>query len=82
VDLDAIDGDISDLIGSPIRMAECVSEEMTQENSGGEYFESGTWTFYKFATEKGYVTLKWRGESNGYYSESVSFCDDAGKDVA
>lgn len=66
-------GDINDLVGSPITMAE---EATSRENPLGvkmEYQESFTWTFYKFATAKGYVTIRWYGESNGYYSEAVTF---------
>lgn len=48
---------------------------MAEETSSSGEIEWGTetWTFYKFATVKGYVTLRWYGESNGYYSESVDF---------
>jgi hypothetical protein len=68
-------GDINNLIDSPLTMAEEVTHDCeTPEGMGlEEPTDSYTWTFYKFATIKGYVTVRWLGESNGYYSESVDF---------
>lgn len=75
VTIEDVCGEWDDLIGQPILMAEKVTHN--DENPEGvkapDYQESFTWTFYKFATNKGYVTLRWYGESNGYYSEEVDF---------
>lgn len=70
-----ISGDLEDLIDSPITMAEesSNSEDEARDQETGYWDESHTWTFYKFATQKGFVTISWYGSSNGYYSESVSF---------
>lgn len=67
--------DISDIIGSPLTMAEesSNSEDEKRDPENDYWDESHTWTFYKFATKKGYVTITWYGSSNGYYSESVGF---------
>lgn len=51
-------------------MAELVSNDEPAKNEGGYTSESFTWTFVKSATVKGYVTLRWYGYSNGYYSEA------------
>lgn len=124
VRIDDICGDLADLVGTPILLAEEVSHspkggfskdnpmllsevwdkeslavavdyELERGNDVSELLvlaervsptdvrhlgasyndsrESETWTFYKVSTIKGSVTIRWFGESNGYYSESVDF---------
>lgn len=68
VGIEEIHGDLKDLVGSPIILANEVSS-----SGEGTYADSQTWTFYNLATIKGHVTVRWLGESNGYYSESVDF---------
>ena len=79
VHLAEVIGDWDDLIDTPIFVAECVSNHanprhnMAYDDPRYEIAaDSHTWTFYKFSTIKGSVTLRWYGTSNGYYSESVS----------
>ncbi len=71
VRLEEIVGELADLVGSPILVAE---ERTSKDGPLCESEESFTWTFYELATNKGSVTLRWYGSSNGYYSESVDFC--------
>lgn len=72
VDVDDVCGDPLDLIGYPIILAEEVKnpENMNPKEDSDEFY---TWTFYKLATVKGYVTIRWYGVSNGNYSEEVNF---------
>lgn len=74
VTIESIVGDLSDLVGEPLLLAEeATSDKHPEGHEAKDYEESFTWTFYKFATRNGYVDVRWFGESNGYYSESVSF---------
>lgn len=61
------------MLHTPILQAEVRTSRENPEDFSAEYQESFTWTFYHLATIKGYVTIRWYGESNGYYSESVDF---------
>jgi hypothetical protein len=70
VEVYQVDGDTVDLVGTPLLLAEIVSSD--DQASPSEHTESFTWTFVKFATVRGYVTVRWLGTSNGYYSETPS----------
>jgi len=73
--LEDVNGDLDDLIGTPILMAEeSIKVPSQEEIDSSEYDDKGsnTWAFYKLATIKGYVDFRWYGTSNGYYSEQAN----------
>ncbi len=60
-------GEPAELVGHAVMLA----EETTNRENPPEYSDSFTWTFYKLRTHGGDVTIRWLGESNGYYGEGV-----------
>ena len=58
-------GSFEDLIGHPLLEV----SESTVETSSEDM--SSTASYYNFKTVKASVQLRWVGESNGYYSETV-----------
>jgi len=71
--IEDICGDLDDLKESPILMAEETIHQSIERSHPMSKGDRTTYTFYKFATVKGYVTVRWYGESNGCYSERVDF---------
>lgn len=64
-----VNGDWSDLIGTPL----LVADERSYHREACSESDSETWTFYTFRSVKGSVDVRWYGSSNGYYSEEVCF---------
>ena len=73
VHINEIHGDVEDLISSPILRAEEVTNADGPVPENELYDDVYEWTFYKLATIRGEVVIRWLGTSNGYYSTDVSF---------
>lgn len=67
-----ITGDLQSLVGAPLVVShEEADSEWPADVARQEYTESFTWTRYFLETATAKVRIRWFGESNGYYSESV-----------
>lgn len=76
VSIEDMNRDLEYLIGTPILLAEenslkehtaeqLAEIEKEKEEQGEDYYsweESFTWTFYKLATVKGHVDIRWYGQ--------------------
>lgn len=68
VTIEEIAGNLDKLLNNPILVADVSSEGAFEEQHG---YIHETWTFYKLATVKGWVDIRWYGTSNGSYSEKA-----------
>lgn len=73
VTVEDICGDLSDLENSPILVAEVSTNDKLPAPTKEQQDVSELWTFYKLATIKGSVDIRWFGSSNGWYSVEVDF---------
>ncbi len=70
VSIDSIEGELSNLIGSEILLAEEVQRDKNEPVSPQDEYRE--WTFYKLATQKGHVDIRWIGEDVSFYAITIS----------
>lgn len=64
-------GDLSDIEGAEIILAD---EAISQSDNA--LADSITWSLYRLRTNKGDVTIRFFGSSNGYYSETATLYEE------
>lgn len=67
VSVEDVTGDPTDLVGKIVVSFEEATADAPSTDA------CGLWTFYKIRTTGGDVTIRWLGESNGYYSVAVEY---------
>jgi len=73
-----VTGNIEDVIGSSVLEAiETIwpQDEYPPDAEKEKYDDSFSYTDFALRTHNGTMKIRWRGDSNGYYSESVSFVE-------
>jgi hypothetical protein len=78
VSIEDVIGDVQDMLFSTVTLAEESIGDLPGKDTEWED-KSYTWTFYRIATEKGHVDIRWYGSSNGYYGEGVDIEDITGE---
>ncbi len=66
VHIEDITGDVGHLSRFRLVQAECSYQK------GDDIENSETWSFFRFGTIRGSITVRFYGSSNGYYSESAN----------
>jgi len=64
-------GNLSDIIGYPITLAE--EDNCDPDWYDGKYSDSHTWSAFFLETQHGRLELWFLGESNGWYGETMEF---------
>jgi hypothetical protein len=70
VSIEDICGELEWLCGSPV--LDAYESRSSGKKDDDVDRDSYTWTFYSITTAKGYVTIRWYGESNSYYAEDAT----------